>query len=74
MQLKQGDQQLKQAEQVRKNMKDRTDAALEAQKVQIDAKQAGIKLAADKRDKDNKMDMEIFKTLSQNNKGNNKGD
>ena len=79
MQLKQGDQQLKQAEQVRKNMKDRTDAALEAEKINVDkselavnAKQQGIKIAADKIDKDNKLDMEIFKTLNTGNKGNNK--
>jgi hypothetical protein len=79
MQLKQGDQQLKQAEQVRKNMKDKTDAALEAEKINVDkselavnAKQQGIKIAADKIDKDNKLDMEIFKTLNPGNKGNNK--
>ena len=42
---------------------------LDEQEVQIDAQKNNVQLEIDKRDKDNKMDMEIFKTINQNNKG-----
>tara|TARA_R100001594_G_scaffold150321_1_gene211012 strand:- start:318 stop:2744 length:2427 start_codon:yes stop_codon:yes gene_type:complete len=56
---------LEQAEQERKSKKDQADATLEAQKIQIDAEREGVKLQVDKVDKDNKLDLELFKTLNQ---------
>ena len=63
------DMAIQQAEQERKQQKDMTDATLESQKIQIDAEREGVKIAADKEDKDKKLDLELLKTLSQSNKG-----
>ena len=67
------DMQLRQAEQQRKNKKDMTDAAtdakklqLEAAEIQIDARNKDVKLQSDKRNVDNKMNMDIFKELKNN--------
>jgi len=70
IQMQQKEMQIKQAEVQRKAAKDQADAAvdqekldIERTKVEIDAKEKGVKIAQNKRDADNKMDMEIFKTL-----------
>ena len=64
------DMQLRQAEQQRKNKKDMVDAAtdakrlqLDATELQIDARTKDVKLQSDKRNTDNKMNMDIFKEL-----------
>ena len=70
MQMQQQEMQIKQAEVQRKAAKDQADAAvdkekldIERTKVEIDAKEKGIKIAKEKRDADNRLDMDIFKTL-----------
>ena len=70
IQMQQQEMQIKQAEVQRKAAKDQADAAvdkekldIERTKVEIDAKEKGIKIAKEKRDADNKLDMDIFKTL-----------
>ena len=74
--MQQAELQIKAKEVERKAKKDQADAMLKAEKlrldeqeVQIAAEKSNVQLEIDKRDKDNKMDMEIFKTLNQNNKG-----
>tara|TARA_Y100001973_G_scaffold89693_1_gene136291 strand:+ start:134 stop:2527 length:2394 start_codon:yes stop_codon:yes gene_type:complete len=76
IQMQQAELQIKAKEVERKAKKDQADAMLKAEKlkldeqeVQIAAEKSNVQLEIDKRDKDNKMDMEIFKTLNQNNKG-----
>ena len=76
VQMQQAELQIKAKEVERKAKKDQADAMLKAEKlrldeqeVQIAAEKSNVQLEIDKRDKDNKMDMEIFKTLNQNNKG-----
>ena len=76
VQMQQAELQIKAQEVQRKAKKDQADAMLKAEKlrldeqeVQIDAQKNNVQLEIDKRDKDNKMDMEIFKTINQNNKG-----
>jgi len=76
VQMQQAELQIKAQEVQRKSKKDQADAMLKAEKlrldeqeVQIDAQKNNVQLEIDKRDKDNKMDMEIFKTINQNNKG-----
>ena len=75
IQMQQKEMQIKQAEVQRKAAKDQADAAvdqekldIERTKVEIDAKEKGVKIAQNKRDADNKMDIEIFKTLEANKK------
>ena len=76
IQMQQAELQIKAKEVERKAKKDQADAMLKAEKlkldeqeVQIAAEKSNVQLEIDKRDKDNKMDMEIFKTINQNNKG-----
>ena len=76
IQMQQAELQIKAKEVERKAKKDQADVMLKAEKlkldeqeVQIAAEKSNVQLEIDKRDKDNKMDMEIFKTMNQNNKG-----
>ena len=76
LQMQQAELQIKAKEVERKAKKDQADVMLKAEKlkldgqeVQIAAEKSNVQLEIDKRDKDNKMDMEIFKTINQNNKG-----
>ena len=76
IQMQQAELQIKAKEVERKAKKDQADVMLKAEKlkldeqeVQIAAEKSNVQLEIDKRDKDNKMDMEIFKTINQNNKG-----
>jgi len=62
------DMQIKQEEQKRKLTKDMADVKLEEERLQlekievgIDAKKAGVKMRADKRSEQNKMDLEVIK-------------
>jgi len=62
------DMQIKQEEQKRKLTKDMVDAKLEEERLQlekievgIDAKKSGVKMRADKRSEQNKMDLEVIK-------------
>ena len=70
VQMQQAELQIKAQEVERKSKKDQADATIQAEKlkldkaeVQIKAEKENVKLAADKVDKDNKMEMDLFKTL-----------
>ena len=70
VQMQQAELQIKAQEVERKAKKDQADATIQAEKlkldkaeVQIKAEKENVKLAADKVDKDNKMEMDLFKTL-----------
>ena len=70
VQMQQAELQIKAQEVARKAKKDEADATIQAEKlkldkaeVQIKAEKENVKLAADKVDKDNKMEMDLFKTL-----------
>ena len=75
IQMQQAELQIKAQEVERKAKKDQADATIQAEKlkldkaeVQIKAEKENVKLEADKVEKDNKLDMELFKTLTQGNK------
>jgi len=70
VQMQQAELQIKAQEVERKSKKDQADATIQAEKlkldkaeVQIKAEKENVRLAADKVDKDNKMEMDLFKTL-----------
>jgi hypothetical protein len=70
VQMQQAELQIKAQEVERKAKKDQADATIQAEKlkldkaeVQIKAEKENVKLEADKVDKDNKMEMDLFKTL-----------
>jgi len=70
VQMQQAELQIKAQEVERKAKKDQADATIQAEKlkldkaeIQIKAEKENVKLAADKVDKDNKMEMDLFKTL-----------
>jgi len=72
----QADIQIRQAEQQRKNKKDMSDSMIDARKleleqaeVEIKAEKENVQLEIDKVDKDNKLDMELLKTLGVPNRG-----
>ena len=68
--MQQAELQIKAQEVERKSKKDQADATIQAEKlkldkaeVQIKAEKENVRLEADKVDKDNKMEMDLFKTL-----------
>ena len=70
VQMQQAELQIKAQEVERKSKKDQADATIQAEKlkldkaeVQIKAEKENVRLEADKVDKDNKMEMDLFKTL-----------
>jgi hypothetical protein len=70
------DSEIRQSEQRRKAQKDTTDAAINAQRVEneqtgliIDAQKAKLKVDADLRQETDKLDLEIFKAVTGQNKG-----
>ncbi len=63
IQMQQQEMQIKQAEVQRKAAKDQADLSIERAKLELEAKEKGIKLAKDKQESQNKMEMDIFKTL-----------
>lgn len=70
VQMQQAELQIKAQEVERKAKKDQADATIQAEKlkldkaeVQIKAEKENVRLEADKVDKDNKMEMDLFKTL-----------
>ena len=63
IQMQQQEMQIKQAEVQRKAAKDQADVSIERAKLELEAKEKGIKLAKDKQESQNKMEMDIFKTL-----------
>ena len=72
IQMQQAELQIKAQEVERKAKKDQADATIQVEKlkldkaeVQIKAEKENVKLEADKVEKDNKLDMELFKTLNQ---------
>ena len=76
-QLKQAEVQIKQSEVDRKSKKDQADAMRDAKKLELDeqelmmdAEKDGIKMTASKQESDNRLDLELFKTMQPNNTGN----
>jgi hypothetical protein len=70
VQMQQAELQIKAQEVERKSKKDQADATIQAEKlkldkaeVQIKAEKENVRLEEDKVDKDNKMEMDLFKTL-----------
>ena len=75
MQIKQQEVQIKQQDVERKTQKDKVDAMidtrkleLEEQEMMMDAQKSGVKMAADRRTSNAKIDLETMKTM-QNGKG-----
>ena len=75
-QLKQAEVQIKQSEVDRKSKKDQADAMRDAKKLELDeqelmmdAEKDGIKMAASKQEADNKLDLDLFKTIQPNKTG-----
>jgi len=73
VQMQQAELQIKAQEVERKSKKDQADALLKAEKLKLDkaeveikAEKENIQLEIDKVDKDNKLDMELFKELKNN--------
>jgi hypothetical protein len=73
VQMQQAELQIKQSEVQRKTQKDQTDAMLRTEKLKLDkaeveikAEKENVQLEIDKVDKDNKLDMELFKELKNN--------
>ena len=75
-QLKQAEVQIKQSEVDRKSKKDQADAMRDAKKLELDeqelmmdAEKDGVKMAASKQEADNRLDLELFKTMQPNKTG-----
>ena len=75
-QLKQAEVQIKQSEVDRKSKKDQADAMRDAKKLELDeqelmmdAEKDGIKMTASKQEADNRLDLELFKTMQPNKTG-----
>ena len=75
-QLKQAEVQIKQSEVERKTKKDQADAMRDAKKLELDeqelmmdAEKDGIKMTASKQEADNRLDLELFKTMQPNKTG-----
>jgi hypothetical protein len=66
VQMQQAELQIKAQEVQRKAEKDKADVALKQAELQMKAEKEDVKLAIDKTDKDNKMGMDILKTLKGN--------
>ena len=75
-QLKQAEVQIKQSEVDRKSKKDQADAMRDAKKLELDeqelmmdAEKDGVKMTASKQEADNRLDLELFKTMQPNKTG-----
>ena len=73
VQIQQAELQIKKAEVDRKAQKDKTDALLDLEKLKLDkaeleikTQRDNVKLAAEKRQADNKLDLDVFKTTTGN--------